>query len=65
MSGPLTIILPAPRATRWYEMQIAGMVGQTVEVNGAPMTVVFAGPLDGSPEEGASQMELIIDTPSA
>lgn len=38
----MQVKLPAPANLWWYEMHIAGMVGQTIEVDGKPYKVVSA-----------------------
>lgn len=58
----VVIVLPAPgHYPRWMEWQIAGMVGKEIEIDGVVMRVVRAGPLDGSPEEGANRMSLTVE----
>lgn len=55
------LVIPAPRLDRWWERQVAEMVGQVVTVDGRRATVKWSGPLDGTPEEGASAIVLIVE----
>lgn len=55
------LIIPAPRQERWWDAQIANMVGQVVTLDGRKTIVKWSGPLDGSPEEGAGAVVLIVE----
>ena len=49
---------------RWYEMQIAGMVGKTIHVDGRPRKVIYAvpvGTVDDDPAYGADIMRLELE----
>lgn len=57
----MRIVLQAPYPERWWERQIAGMVGRSATVDDVVMTITRAAPLDGSPLDGATLMELILE----
>jgi hypothetical protein len=54
------LIIEAPKNCWWYEMHIAGMCGQTIEVDGRPYNVVSAAPhdRDEEPMQRAKSMTL-------
>lgn len=60
MNEHIKIVLPAPTNCRYYEMQIAGMVGQEIIIDHVAYRIIFAAPVDklGEPEDGANGMEL-------
>lgn len=57
----MRIVLQAPYPHRWFESQIAGMVGRSAKVDEEVMRITFAAPLDGSPLDGATLMELRLE----